>query len=242
MTKQQLALAILSGSIAASPLVSADWYGQPYIGMNLGSTKMGFKEDYGRDVFSNAASVYSFNVGTNVNEWFAVELGYESSHATERTKISRAPSVTFPGSSTKQTGSQFTVFNSTWQKRNVLLKLIAQAKLPVNFIDITGFGYVGASYSRLSARYFVVDNDTAGTPTLAEMLNSQRVFKKKRPVAIAGVGLRYDITPCWGIKTEVSWRGTSAFKKERSRNKPSSFAAISANDSTNLELGLRYTF
>lgn len=229
-------LAGFASSAAAFDLPACpDMCLKPYVGGDIQLRTLQYGRDNGGNLFGKSFSQLNGYLGLELNEYVALELGYEYAFSRKR-NVRIGPGQTAVGGdpvgaggfedSTAKVGLQG-VHGSLvgkfpiWDCPN--LKLLATAGVTSLSVNLSNTPFAD-DFGPLSGE-------------------RDRTFRQEKLVARLGLGLQHMVTDCIGIRGLVVWEDTSQFKHMRPTQPnidPSTFARL--RSSFNYSLGLFMMF
>ncbi len=217
-----LTTSIMSAAIAAD---SANINNSFYLGADAIYSRMGFKQNYGNNIFTKSAPGINAFVGYTFNDIVGLEVGYEIE------KKQKKKDLTINGvnyiAGWRTPGALRGILNSEVKQRHPYLGVTGK----VNINDKCFIaGLLGVSVSHIHARYHLVD---AGVG-----IDETATFSKTKPVAMARLSVGYSITDKVDVRAYTTWRNTSRFKIESQENTPGNL--IKLRDNFNVGLGFVY--
>ncbi len=184
-------LSLLAAAIVVMPFqthaLESDWYFKPYIGADVGVQHLDFKENFGGSHFKENYAVTNFNLGVNLHDYVAIELGYESMHEREQTRYypnGSASILGYTGFSTPGNGGQLTMNKVDGGGFNASLVL----KYPI-CPKTEVMAFVGAAWNRLAYQTALVSDDGIVVPNVLVSWESDR-----EAVGRFGVGIKQMLT------------------------------------------------
>lgn len=238
MKKKLALLAAPIAMLAASTAMAANFCGvTPYVGADAELRHMNFQRDFGRNLFTHNYPQGNLYAGVQINEYLAVEGGYETTEIKHRTNTLRTGD-TVTGILIDEPDTSL-VINSTGQVKGLHANLIGL--LPIcDLYRLKLIGMVG--YARLQAN-FVRTSISLTDPTGTFLLNASeqtRTYKARKSILRLGAGLQHMINCNWGVRAMLKWEDTKRFKiAGEGGDVPSS---IRARNSFIYSIGTFYTF
>ena len=193
-----------------------------YVGLDAVYNWMGFKQDYGQNIFKKQAPGLNVFVGHMFHQNFGAELGFEWDKKVKK-DVTIAANEKVAGSIVSTTASQ--VYKTKIDQTHPYLGVLAKTHL-MNNTSISLL--VGASLSNIKAKYDL------STPSVAT-----RTFKKTKLIPLVRLAVEHKISDKFGIRGLVAWKNTSAFKV-KSQETPSTTTEIKLKDTFNVGFGVAY--
>lgn len=228
--------ALLSTIMATAAIATSSVYAhnskadaQFYVGADAMYSKLGFKQDYGKEIFSKKfAPGINLFAGHMFNENFGMELGWEMYK-----KMKRSATVT---SGNKAAGVyidpaiRFVDYDTKIAQNYPYIGAVAKTNIlgSDNLISLM----IGASIANIKAQYTVVR--TNGGP-----LNTIRNFNQTKPILIAKAMFEHKFNNNFGLRATATWKNTSRFKI-KSKEDSASKEEIKLKDSLSFGLGATY--
>lgn len=217
--------------IAALSASSISYASAPstYVGIDAVFSKMGFKQNYGENIFSKKVTPgVNVFVGHMFTEHFGAELGYEVDKKMKRTATIYAGEYLTGVHITPGAGLNWASFNTTLKQSHPYLGFIAKTNVfgDNSYISLM----LGMAVSNITAKYHYFKNDMRDA-------NDTKNFSKTKPIAIARIAYEYKFNDKFGLRTILGWKNTSAFKVSSKENLA---AQIKLKDSFNFGVGASY--
>lgn len=206
-------------------------YSQFYVGADAVYSKLGFKQDYGQEMFSKkfAPGVNLF-AGHMFNKNFGVELGWEMYKKMKRTaKVDGGKKAA--GVLIDPIVFEWKSYDTTIKQQYPYLGAIAKT----NLINENIFASImlGISAAKIKTQFDSHLDDQG--PTNAEIRN----FCKTKPIAIARIAIDYKFNDNFGLKAFGKWKNTSKFKMT-SRENHNGDSELKLKDSFGVGIGFTY--
>lgn len=229
--------ALLSTIMATAAIATSSVYAhnskadaQFYVGADAMYSKLGFKQDYGKEIFSKKfAPGINLFAGHMFNENFGMELGWEMYK-----KMKRSARV---DSNKKAAGGLVDPTLYEWKSFDTTLKqnypyLGAIAKMSIINDNIFAKILLGVSVPTIKAQYNSNLNNLGPDSEV-------RTFSKTKLIPIARVALEYKITSNFGLQALGTWKNTSQFKAKSKENSAGN-TEVKFKDTFSIGLGATY--
>lgn len=194
---------------------------RPYLGADAELRYMDFYKPFGSELLPHNYPQANLYLGLPLNEYLALEAGYEATGKKTRAGTDTAGTKTFQA-------------NSTGQIKALHANLIGSFSICEQYrLKLIGL----AGIARLKEKLVVVDitvNGVAVPPA-----NNTFTFKKSKSVLRLGAGLQHMINCNWGTRAMLKWEqsGKLKTKAQEDNNFP-----IRAKNSVIYSVGVFYTF
>lgn len=233
MKNKLVLLAAPIAMLAASTAMAANFGGlTPYVGADAELRHMNFARDFGRELFSHNYPQANLYAGVLINEYLAVEAGYEATE--RRTRTSTTNDGNLLAGVRINTNIQA---NSTAQVKGLHANLVGF--LPIcEVYRLKLIGMVG--FARLKANFVTTFTATAGNGILVdEIPGVTQTFTERKSVLRLGAGLQHMINCNWGVRAMVKWEQSNKLKMAAIED---SDFNLRANNSLIYSIGAFYTF
>jgi opacity protein-like surface antigen len=210
-------LALLTAPIAllaASATMAANPFGdvRPYVGIDAESRHMNFQKGFGNNLFNHNYPQGNLYAGLRLNEYLAVEAGYEATERKTKTStlLTGDTSLGIIIPRDPDTGSLLQPkFNSQIQIKGPHASLVGMFPISdANRLQL--IGTVGLAHLKTSiSRTLVVLNGTA-VPTGTD--GSLTTFVKRKSVLRLGAGIQHMINCNWGVRAMLKWENSNKLK------------------------------
>jgi opacity protein-like surface antigen len=221
--KKTLALLIASiALLATSRTLAANLCGViPYVGADAELRHMNFYKPFGNDLLSHHYGQGNLYLGLQLNEYLAVEAGYEATEKKTRAGGDTAGNNTFQSNSRGQIKALHA---------NLVGSLSICEQYRLKLIGLIGF-------ARLKEKLVVVDTTVNGVVVPAA--NNTFTFKNKKSVLRLGAGLQHMINCNWGTRAMLKWEQSG---KLNTRAQEDNNFPIRAKNSFIYSVGVFYMF
>lgn len=182
---------------------------ETYVGARLSGRSMEFKTGLGDNLFAQKNSLMQYSVfgGTQFNEYFGTEVIVFTTNKDKRTPTINSSTTAlgianFAGMGPDKYEAKTQLCGTTLQ---------VTARYPI-VQRVSVFAAAGAGYAKIKLEANMLENDGVAANYTQKANNSvDLAFSKIYPVA--KTGLDVNITDTIGVRADIGWEGTSAFKK-----------------------------
>lgn len=222
-----------TAAIATSSVYAHNSKADPqfYVGADAVYSKLGFKQDYGKEIFSKKfAPGINLFAGHMFNENFGMELGWEMYKKMKRTaRVEGGKKAA--GGFIDPNYFEWKSYDTTLKQNYPYLGAIAK----INLINDNMFAsiFLGVSVANIKTKYdHHLDDEGPANPEI-------RTFSKTKPIAIARLALDYKFNDHFGLRALGTWKHTSQFKM-KSKENPDGSSAVKLRDTFGVGLGATY--
>jgi hypothetical protein len=195
-----------------------------YLGADAVYSRMGFKGNYGSNIFEKSAPGINVFVGHLFNNNFGAEVGFEIEKKEKKSGNINAGTY-FAGWVVPPMGG-FS-FNSEVKQRHPYLGLVGNLNINNDFFVQ---GLLGVSVSNVHAKYTWTDS--------ALNFADAATFSKTKPVAMVRLSVGYKLTDKFDVRAYTTWRNTSNIKIKSPDTTRGNL--IKLKDTYNVGLGVVY--
>lgn len=197
-----------------------------------------FVEGYGKNAYFNDPLMYGVFVGSRITNRVGVEFGYETQHAQKRLSriISGDP---LPGG--VYIGGSIVSMTTEARTEHWRALLTFNLSEPDSKSKLNLWTQAGLSYSQLRASQDVLFFTEDDRPYVVNNDTFKRTFKRKRILPVAKVGMDYNFTEKFAVRSSVGWSNLRLLKA-KSIEQPNAQTEIRLKDEYNIALGIVYRF
>lgn len=207
----------------------------PYVGFDAELRHMDFQKGFGDNVIQHNYPQGNIYVGARINEYVAVEAGYEATERKTRTSTVRE----------RETLLGFTLgaidpitLNATSQVKGLHANLLGF--LPIcDAYRLQLIGLVG--FARLKAKV-TTNLLVSGTTALDQDATTINNFRTKKSVLRLGAGLQHMINCNWGVRGMLKWEASKKLKMSASNIALATTFSIRPKNSVIYSIGAFYMF
>ncbi|HXH54305.1 MAG TPA: outer membrane beta-barrel protein [Gammaproteobacteria bacterium] len=234
--KQKISKVAAAMLLTASLPVTAEMCSNfnPYVGADAQYRYMPFENDFGGNIFKKTSPQANFFVGNRFNEYFGLELGYNTSKKVKR-DVRLTSGQVVAGSARPLPPTVFLDLHST--SKVSAFSTTAHGFLPIP--DICGLdliGSIGFARTKINLTYDRLADDVGPIPTN----NRRRTFVAHKVITRLGAGIQYAILDNLSVRAFFNWENTKRFQNLRAKEAPA--AQLRLKNSVIYSLGLKYSF
>lgn len=202
----------------------------PYVGAEAQLRSMSFDRNHGANVFKKRFTQGNAFMGIRWNEYFGLELGYETSVKASRT-VNLVPGQIAFGPTIEDLQTRYSTTRLYGPHANFL------GYWPANCSNLDLIGTLGLVYlkAHLSSN-LVVRGAAVATPP------QPRTFKQTKLIARIGGGVQYAFSECIKTRGMVIWENTSRFNHMSVKELVSSNGYVKLKNSVIFSLGFSVHF
>ena len=200
-----------------------------YVGGDAEFRYMNFQKGFGDNLFNHNYPQANLYAGLRLNEYLAVEGGYEASERKTRTTTLRPGDISFGFIIPPNYNPQFnTVAQLKALNANVVGTVPISDRYRLQLIGSVGFARLKA---KMVSAYFALDN----------YVQPPRIdtFIKRKSVLRLGAGIQHRINSNWGVRAMLKWENSN---KLRLSNKETLNRLARPQNSLMYSFGLFYHF
>lgn len=196
-----------------------------YVGLDAVYNWMGFKKDYGQNIFKKQAPGVNVFAGYMFHENFGAELGFEWDKKVKK-DVTIAPNQMILGQN-NGTGQNLS-FKTTVKQSHPYLGLTAKTSIMGDncFVSLM----LGAALSNM--KFEAVNYAIGGA-----VANNVKTFSKTKLIPVVRASFEHKFTNTFGMRAFASWKNASQFKLKA---KETSAAELKLKDSFSVGLGVMY--
>lgn len=211
--KLNLLLASVATLMSASTMASAElnWQLSPYVGVDAQVRHIGFKRNFGDNVFKKNYAQGNFYAGLKFIDYLGVEVGYEQAIKKNGRTANPSGAVELGTTIPSVAGTTLYIYSqNSFQMHGPHASIIGFLPFCINDQKFALIGSVGAVSLRTKLVHQPTEFNT-GILTSAEREEFRAVFRKRKTVLRAMVGLQHMMTDHAGIRASVGFEKTSKF-------------------------------
>lgn len=202
-----------------------------YVGLDAVYNWIGFKKDYGQNIFKKQAPGVNVFAGYMFHENFGAELGFEWDKKVKKdVTIPVGDTVAGTTIPTVALGGGNQAYKTYVKQSHPYLGLLAKTDILAekNFLSLT----LGLSLSNIKAQ---INNYSSNGVSVSVIRN----FSKTKLIPFVKVAFEHKFTQQWGAKLFAGWRNTSAFKLD-AKETANTYQKIKFKDTFNVGFGVAY--
>lgn len=223
---------ITSSAISAGSVYAHNTKADPqfYVGADAVYSKLGFKQDYGKEMFSKKfAPGINLFAGHMFNENFGMELGWEMYKKMKRT--AQVEEGKIAAGSLVPIGIRWRGFDTTVKQNYPYLGVVGKMGLMDNSIFASIL--LGIALPHIKTQY------TTTATGIGPVNPTVRTFSNTKLIPIAKIAVEYKFNDNFGLRALATWKNTSRFKIKSKENSAGP-AEIRLRDTFGIGLGATY--
>lgn len=233
--------------LAASAATAENRFGlTPYVGADAEFRHMDYHKNFGGNIINHNAPQANVYAGVRLNEYFAVEAGYEATKRKTRRNAFRTgdtlAGVAVPILNGLAGG--ISQWSATSQIKGLHANLLGFFPICESYrlklIGMVGFARLKA---KSTLRLLVQEDGDAVDQIQGQTIN---IFRAKKTVLRLGAGLQHMIDCNWGVRGMVKWEASKKLKMSDTNliinNGNPATLSIRPKNSVIYSLGVFYTF
>lgn len=236
--KKKLALLVAPVVLlsASAAMAEYSWGLRPYVGADAELRHMDFQKGLGNNVIQHNYPQGNVYVGARLNEYLAVEAGYEATERKTRTSTVRPQDVL--GGVTVSAANGTLQLNTTSQVKGLHANLLGF--LPIcdtyrlQLIGLVGF----ARLENKATLTFLSQNGAA----LTQDSTNITTFKARKSLLRLGAGLQHMIDCHWGVRAMLKWEASKKLKMASQNGTIGNTLSIRPKNSMIYSIGAFYMF
>jgi len=227
ISKNSLLIAVL-GVLSVTPVVLHANTSTNYVGVDAVYSFMGFKTNYGANMFAKRAPGLNAFYGHKFNHIFGAEVGYEAEAKRSRVAVVY---VNDYAAGVQVEGVRHEAYITKLYQKHPYVGVSASTAIKENN---TLSMLIGGSLSHIRAIYNQYA-DSAGATDLT------RTFAKTKLIPMVRVSAEHHFNDQFGLRALCTWRNTSQFKIKTQEN-PLADSEVKLKNAINVGLGLTYNW
>jgi predicted porin len=187
----------------------------PFIGADIGRSRVEMKKDFGEKIFRKNATFYNLFAGLDFNEYFGVEFGYQRDN-TRRDKQSLVTGDVIMGLSPVHAAFSPEDYDTFLRIKNKYFGITAQYPIAENLSLTVLFAPTKTQVK--AGHTFIAFNGTPIPQVDIDDFLYARTYKKSKIVPMVRVGAKYKFHERLAFRANVTWMGTSRIKINSDQN------------------------
>lgn len=196
-----------------------------YVGLDAVYNWMGFKQDYGQNIFKKQAPGLNVFVGHMFHQNFGAELGFEWDKKVKKDVTIGANNIIL--GQNNGTGQSLS-FRTKVKQSHPYLGLVAKTSIIGDHCFVSLMLGASLSNMKLEAVNYAIGNAVA---------NSIKTFSKTKLIPVVKVSFEHKFTHQVGMRVLAAWKNTSQFKLKAKEN---SASEAKLKDAFSVGLGVMY--
>jgi len=226
--------------VCMAPMSSAwagTWEPRTYIGIEGHGRWVDLETGFGQPLFKRTLAQPGIFAGIHLNDYFGIELGYETTWGRSKQRKIDAGSF-FPGAPTPLPAGTFLLYNTKEYVDSANLGLMVFVPVACNNLI---FGSAGVSFTKIHASMTLIGDQDPTPLSPAAIFALSDSFRKEKFLPYVKVGIIHKISDCVGVRLFVDWKNLERFKIE-SGIFPGSLTQLKYKNSFGYGLGLSWNW